>query len=393
MQPTILIWGAGRIGRGFVADLFAAAGYRLAFVETSQPLVDALSAAGGYTVVRSPGGGIREDRRITGYVAAAAFDVGQIAALVGAADLMAVAVFPDAFAAVAQAMVPGLERRQHQRPRDPLDILICANLSHAAQHFRAALDAALSPEARAWAAGRVGVVDTMVMRMVVDPPSVERAADPLLVWTNGTADFPIDGAAVRGPLPAVPGLRVVDSMPAEETRKLYTYNMYHAALAYLGALRGHERTVDCLADASVGGPAAGALEEVSRALQAEYGFGADVMRRWIDGVIAQTDNPTLGDTVARHGADPRRKLRRGDRLTGPALLARRRGIAIPNLALALAAAFRYDAPGDAGAMYVRAQVRALGLRPATMAVCELTPGEAELADLVAGADAALRPAD
>jgi hypothetical protein len=80
-------------------------------------------------------------------------------------------------------------------------------------------------------------------------------------------------------------------------------------------------------------------------------------------------------------------------LTGPALLARRRGIAIPNLALALAAAFRYDAPGDAGAMYVGGQVRALGLRPATMAVCELTPGEAELADLVAGADAALRPAD
>ena len=45
-QPTIVILGVGRIGRGFVADLFAAAGYRLVLVDESAELVAALRAAG-----------------------------------------------------------------------------------------------------------------------------------------------------------------------------------------------------------------------------------------------------------------------------------------------------------------------------------------------------------
>ena len=167
-------------------------------------------------------------------------------------------------------------------------------------------------------------------------------------------------------------------MRAEETRKLYTYNMCHAALAYLGSLRGYELTVDCLADPWVRGEAEAALGEISRALQAEYGFAPDEMARWNAGVIAQTDNPTLGDRVARHGADPRRKLKRSDRLVGPALLARTHGIPPVHLVRAIAAAFRFRNPDDPGAVYVRERVAAIGLPAAVAEVCELSPAEDDL---------------
>jgi mannitol-1-phosphate 5-dehydrogenase len=113
---------------------------------------------------------------------------------------------------------------------------------------------------------------------------------------------------------------------APERRKLYTYNTFHAALAYLGALRGHELIADCMADPSVRAAAACALGEVGRALEgdASRGFAPDEMARWVLDVVRHTDNPVLGDTVRRYGADPRRKLRREDRLVGPALLARTR---------------------------------------------------------------------
>ena len=160
-------------------------------------------------------------------------------------------------------MLPGLAQRRQERPDAALDILLCANLSHAAAHFRAALDAAplaaaaaqtaASEEMQAYLDTRVGLVETLVMRMVADPPAAEREREPLLVWTNGLAQFPVDGRAFRGPLPDVPGLRPVNDMRAEETRKLYTYNMCHAALAYLGSLRGYDLTVDCLADPWVRG--------------------------------------------------------------------------------------------------------------------------------------------
>ena len=68
-QPTIVILGAGRIGRGFVADLFAAAGYRLVLVDQSAELVAALRAAGRYTVVCAENAERRHDHVIAGYEA------------------------------------------------------------------------------------------------------------------------------------------------------------------------------------------------------------------------------------------------------------------------------------------------------------------------------------
>ena len=203
------------------------------------------------------------------------------------------------------------------------------------------------------------------------------------------AQFPVDGRAFRGALPQVPGLRPVADMRAEETRKLYTYNMCHAALAYLGALRGYDLTVDCLADPAIRVEVEGALDEVSRALQAAYGFPAGEMARWNAGVLQQTDNPTLGDRVARHGADPRRKLKRGDRLVGPALLARAHGVRPIHLTRAIAAAFHFRNSADAGAAYVQARVAAIGLPAAIRELCELTTDEEEIVEMVVEADRAV----
>ncbi len=171
-------------------------------------------------------------------------------------------------------------------------------------------------------------------------------------------------------------------MRAEETRKLYTYNTFHAALAYWGALHGCETIADCFADAVVLDGAEGALRESCRALQAEYGWSDDEMARWADSVVSQTDSPALGDTVARYGADPRRKLGRSDRIAGPLLLARRHGVPAPYLTRVLAAALLYDHPDDAGAVAVQAQVTDLGPGGAARALCGFSEEEADLVNRV-----------
>jgi mannitol-1-phosphate 5-dehydrogenase len=382
VQQTIVIWGAGRIGRGFMADLFGGAGYRVVLVDQNAALVEALRAAGRYTVVRAESERRRHDEVISGYRALATGDGAEIAAEIERADLLAVAVFPKDFAGVARDLAPGLERRLIAHPALSMDILMATNLPDAAHRFRTLLLEALPPRLREDAEKRVGVVDTLVIRMVPDAPAEQRLRDPLLVWTNGMAELPVDRHAFRGPIPPVPGLRLVDDMRAEETRKLYTYNMCHAALAYLGAWRGHRLTVGCLADPAVRADAEGALDEAGRALHAGYGFSADEMVRWNAGVLEQTDNPTLGDTVARQGADPRRKLKRADRLVGPALLAREHAIAPLHLARAIAAAFLYEDPGDPGAVLVQEAVATRGLPDAVRDVCELTDDEVDLIEMI-----------
>ena len=384
-----MVWGAGRIGRGFVADLFDAAGYRVVLVDQAFELIEALNAAGRYTVVRAENAQRRHDRAISGYRALATGQTAEIGDEIVRADILAVAVFPRDFAAVAQGLAPGLERRRAEKPETPFDILMATNLPDAAHQFRRQLLEALPAGARGYAEERVGIVDTLVIRMVPDPPAGERLRDPLLVWTNGMAELPVDCRAFKGDLPPLPGLRLVEDMRAEETRKLYTYNMCHAALAYLGALRGHTLTVDCLADPAVRAEVEGALDEIGRALQAEYGFAQEEMAHWNAGVLQQTDNPTLGDTVARHGADPRRKLKRADRLVGPALLARKHGVAPFHLVRAIAAGFLYNDPDDPGAVFVQEKVAVLGIAAAAREVCELADDEADLAELIGAATVGL----
>lgn len=390
VRKTVVIWGAGRIGRGFVADLFSAAGYHMVLIDQSASLIEQLRQAGQYTVVQAKNAKERSDRIITGYTALLTAQEDSVAAAVAATDSMALAVFPQVFPAVARQLAAGLRRRQAERPDTALDIILCTNLSHAAGHFGAALREALPEELRVYAMQRIGLVESLVIRMVADPPAELQRQEPLLVWTNGFSEFPVDRQAFKGPVPPVPGLRLVDDMRAEEKRKMYTYNMCHAVLAYQGARRGHTRPVDCLADPVVRAEAEGALAEVSQALQLEYGFGAEEMARWNEGVLRQTDNPTLGDTVARHGADPRRKLKRSDRLVGPLLLARKHGVRAPALVRAIAAALLFQQPGDPGADWVQSRLAAGDMAAAVRELCELVEAEEDLVAAIVAAYERLR---
>ena len=380
-EQSVVIWGAGRIGRGFAGDLFHAAGYRLVFVDQDARLIAWLRERGSYSVVSAPSANERATRIVEGYTALATSDADRIAEELAAADYVAVCVFPQSFPATCAALASGLSERARNRPGAALDIILCANLAHAAEGFRTELMAALPAELRGWAADRVGMVESLVMRMVADPPAQALAADPLVVWTNGFDEFPVDRHAFRGRIPSVPSMRLVDHMRAEEMRKLYTYNMCHAVIAYQGALRNYEMVVDALADPMVRAEAEGALRESSYGLEREHGFSAKEMERWCARVLEQTNNPSLRDTVARHGADPSRKLRRNDRLVGPALLARQHQLAPRYLMRAIAAGMLFHGSRDAGAERVQALINEQGIEEAARALCELT---AEEADLLAG---------
>ena len=232
--------------------------------------------------------------------------------------------------------------------------------------FREHLQKALPFEVRDEIISQTGIVESLVIRMVTDAPAAELAHDPLLVWTNGYRELPVDRQAFIGPIPGIPELRPVEDMRAEEMRKLYTYNTFHAAVGLPGCAPGIGKVVDCLADPFVRTNAVSTLSEASAALQAACGFSADAMVQWNNGVLAQTNNPLLGDTIERYGADPCRKLARTDRLVGPLLLARQHNLPYEHLARAVAAGLLYSNPSDAGSDEIRAMVDSQGLHTAIL---------------------------
>ena len=96
-DKTVLIWGAGRIGRGFMADLFNTANYKLILVDQSAELVGQLRQAGQFTIVRAANAQERYDQIISNYTALTTTQTNEIATAVLTADLLVVAVFPQDF--------------------------------------------------------------------------------------------------------------------------------------------------------------------------------------------------------------------------------------------------------------------------------------------------------
>ena len=55
-MKTVMIWGAGRIGRGFAAEIFRNGGYELTYVDSDRSLVDRLNQLQKYTIYKLSGG-------------------------------------------------------------------------------------------------------------------------------------------------------------------------------------------------------------------------------------------------------------------------------------------------------------------------------------------------
>ena len=333
-MPTLVQFGAGNIGRGFIAPLFSAAGWRVVFVDIDRERIAALCIRGGYRVLEvdadheaevvvEPVDGIPADDRDA------------VTAALATADLAATAVGLGALHHLGAPVAAGLALRAA-----PLDVLVCENGADAAGALRRAVVAAGGDT------GLLGCVRTSIGRMIPPPPA---DADLLDIRVEPYAHLPVARRDFRGPPPTVPGLEPRDDFTLAVHQKLYLHNMSHAGLAYLGAERGHRDLPACMADPALVACIRQAAAEVAAALVAEHARDQDEAGRiaaacggLVDDLLRRYRNPALADPVARVARDPRRKLGGDDRLVGAARLCLGHGVAPRALSLAIHAACRYD---------------------------------------------------
>jgi mannitol-1-phosphate 5-dehydrogenase len=379
-QKRILIWGAGRIGRGFVGEIFASSGYELVFVDQAKSLVDKLNEQEFFTVVKALNENDVSYLKIENFTALHTSQEFEIQRFINNIDTIAISTFPKDFESVASALQKLIINRITVRPNTPIDILLCTNLVHAGPLFQQYLYKNLEKSYQEYFSKNVGIVESLVIRIAPPAPQEEIEKDPLVVWTNGYSEFPVDKNGFKGTPPTIPNFRFVQDMRAEEKRKIYTYNMSHAILGYYGYQLGYDLLVESLTDSFIRGEVIGALDEVSKALQVEYGFSKTEMDNWIESVISHTNNPTIGDSVLRMAADPIRKLKKDDRLVGPALLCLKNGIEPNHIIKGIAAAFHYENESDPTSNLLSTKIKNLGIKGSIQEICEL--GDTDLEQLL-----------
>lgn len=372
-----VVFGAGKIARGFIAHLLALSGYPITFVEKSPELVAALRWRGRYLVeiMGAPGKGMV----IEGFGVLGCGETEAIAARVAAASVIFVSIGGPNLPEIAPLLAGGLRRRS-----EPVNVILCENYFQPGQWLRGLIAERLTPAEAEWCANNVGIVETMVLRSVVEPPPELRSQDPLALKAQDMWELPADKQAFVGSIPVIVGLVPKESFQGGLVRKLFTYNAINAVISYIGRLKGHEVLSDAANDPELEVLARQAAQEVAPALCREFGFDPEDQRRFAESAIAKYQRREIVDPIERNARDPIRKLGRYDRLVGPACLALEHGVTPTALSTAIAAALRYDCPEDPSAVRLQETIRDGGLAAALRQICGIDP-DGELGRLVAAA--------
>ena len=371
---TLVIWGAGRIGRGFVAALFRDPKWRTVFVDIDKELVDQLNANGKYTIFRATAEGVSREVIEGGFTAVHTSDAEALEAIFREESLLLdIAVHATELDRVAGMVKPLVAMRAHLMPDQPMDILMNVNMSLPDEAFREKLTAAFAddPDALCYLNESVGI--SGIAAACISPIAHEemKKEDPLAILNNNYPEQAISEQALRGEKPCLPRLRLSKNLSAEETRKLYTLNMAHALLCYVGLPKGYRTVIEAMNDPALRALVDEALDEANTGLLKALPLTQAELDWWRDTVISLLMNPYIDDVLQRLGADTRRKLGRYDRLVGPAMLCLEAGRQPRAIAQAIRAGFSYE-NDDPGTRAVRSTVNEHGLKEAAIMTCGLT---------------------
>ncbi len=378
-METFVQIGAGNIGRSFIGQLFARAGFEVIFVDVAAEIIEALNTKRRYRIEIKDR--VPQTIWIENVRGIYAQDVASVARALADCRCCGTAVGPKALPAIYPLLAAGLKLR-YTEGKPPLDIIICENLREAAAHMRQGLAQHLPPDFPL--EEMAGLVETSIGKMVPIMSAEERARDPLLVYAEAYNTLICDARGFKNPIPNVPGLEPKENMKAYVDRKLFIHNFGHALCAYLGYLYepAMQTTWQAVEDPVVGPAVRAGMWEAAQALIKEYPdeFNEHNLGAHIEDLLMRFANKALGDTLHRVGRDIQRKLAREDRVIGPLLLELQHGLTPRLTPLCAAAALHFRAPDEQGQLYppdqqLFAELLPKGLDWILENICGLNPAQ------------------
>ena len=129
-NQKLVLFGAGKIGRSFIGQLFSTGGFHVVFVDVYKPVIEELNRRGRYNVViKSETETVISVENVRGVFAG---DETAVVNEISNADIVATAVGQNGLPGIFPLLDKGLQTRQQIHPNQPLDIIIAENLRNAA---------------------------------------------------------------------------------------------------------------------------------------------------------------------------------------------------------------------------------------------------------------------
>lgn len=349
-RNKLVLFGAGKIGRSFIGQLFSIGGYEVVFIDVYKPVIDELNRRGSYNVI------IRGDKEevlnIMNVRGVYIGDGKEVIHEVATAGILAISVGLAGLNKIFSFIAKGLEERYKASSDESLDIIIAENMRNSDEYFRNELQKLLPDNYPL--DKMVGLVETSIGKMVPIMQKKDLQDDILQIFAEPYNTLILNGRAFKNPIPDIKGLAPKNNMKAWVDRKLFIHNLGHSATSYIGYVFNPEfiYLYEALSVKEIYDKVRSTMLQSSEILLHKYPeeFTKEDLISHIDDLLYRFQNKALGDTIFRVGSDLFRKLGPEDRLSGAIRSAITINKPFEKILFALVCGFHFRAKNEEGKM-------------------------------------------
>lgn len=350
MKEAIII-GAGRLGKGFVGETIAnSPAWNMTFIDADPVVINNLREAGSYhvTVHRSD----RIEERTISDFEAYTWEHEAITDKIIQADLIMFVIYPEKIPEAVITLMDGLKARKVKNPNQNLTIIFLTNKNHMMKEISELFTHQLTDTESIWFNKHVVLRDSIIRR------STDAESNQSLdIRTTAVLSLLIQGP-LNVDISDIEWLEITDQLELLKDVKVFIVNGPHAAGAFMGYYSGYQTINQISSDASGAAFISAVEKEIKAGILAEY----PLTEKQLDNlsVFPQAEGDMV-DYIYRVAYDPIRKLSKGDRLSGSALMCYENGLTYNHITKAIAYGFLYDNPDDPQALLLQETIQKEGL--------------------------------
>ena len=353
-------FGAGKIGRGFIADLLHDSGYEIIFADVVEEIVDSINKDKEYPIFLIDH---NYKEKIIDNISAYSNikDKEKIIDSICEADIITTSVMATNLSKIAPLLAQGLKKRIEQGGEKAI-VMACENAIMGTDILKNAMietNILTSEEV-----DRIAVYpNTAVDRMVFDGEHNGKKG----IEVGDAFELVIEKNKLLDPnSQPIKGAEYVDDLMMYLQRKIYIINCGHAIAGYFGqALKGYEIVQDALRDPELIPQIREAMLESASALEIKYGFTHESLVEYMETMmIKRFTTPGVTDPISRVCREPIRKISPNDRIMGPAYNCEEYGLDNTYLLKGVACALKYHSDGDIQAEEIHKYIEENGIEQA-----------------------------
>ena len=334
-------FGGGNIGRGFIGEVLNKNGFKIAFVDVNEEIIDALNDKHEYMIELAQEG-TPQIKVNNVYGINNKTHPEEVIASFEQADLITTAIGPKILPYIAPLIAKGIQKRRASHLTQPIDVIACENMIGGSAFLKEEVLKHLGKEDIDYVEQYIGFPDAAVDRIV----PLQSHEDKLFVSVEGYKEWVIDESKLKNPALHLDGVHYATALEPFIERKLFTVNTGHAATAYVGKYEGYKTIDEALKDETVKKQVEKVLAETGGLMVNKWQFDAKEHQAYITKILSRFANPYISDDITRVARTPMRKLGYDERFIRPIREANERGLETDHLIQTVAKVLVYRDVND-----------------------------------------------